>query len=126
MTTPGSFGLVFLGAGLGGALRHAVNMLALRVIPSGLPIGTLAVNLIGSFAAGAVAGYLMREGRDSEQLRFFALTGVIGGFTTFSAYSLEVVNLMQRGSIGMAIGYALGSVIISAAAVLAGLALLGP
>jgi CrcB protein len=117
-----SYVIVFLGAGLGGALRHAVNLLASRATRPELPIGTFAVNVVGSFAAGMLVGYLAPRGEDAGQIRLFALTGILGGFTTFSAYSLEVTRLMERDAVSSAFLYAIVSVVLSVAAVFAGLA----
>jgi CrcB protein len=123
MKSLASFAAVFIGAGVGGALRHGVNIVALRAMRPELPIATLVVNVVGSFAAGLVAGHFFPRGDESTTLRLFALTGVLGGFTTFSAYSLELVRLLERGATGLALAYAGGSVLLSVAAVALGLAL---
>lgn len=117
--------LVFLGAGVGGALRHGVNIAAARAFGLGFPWGTLAVNVVGSFAMGALAGYFaFRAGAGSSQhLRLFLTTGVLGGFTTFSAFSLDAVLLWERGAAGLAAAYTAGSVLGSIAALGLGLAL---
>jgi CrcB protein len=117
--------LVFLGAGLGGALRHGVNLLALRVLGSGFPWGTFAVNVVGSLAMGLIAGWLaFRAGEAwSQPLRLFLTTGVLGGFTTFSAFSLDVALLWERGEAGLAAVYVAGSVVLSVAGLFAGLAI---
>ena len=121
-----SYAVVFLGAGLGGALRHGVNLIAARAMRPDLPVATLAVNVIGSFAAGVIAAYLLPRGDNGATLRLFALTGLLGGFTTFSAYSLELTRLIERGAMSTAFAYAAGSVVLSLAAVFAGLALARP
>ena len=117
------YAVVFLGAGFGGALRHAVNVLSSRALRPDLPIATFTVNLIGSLAVGLIAGYLAPRGEDAATVRLFAMTGVLGGFTTFSAYSLELARLMERGAFSTAFVYAAGSVLLSVSAVFAGLAL---
>ncbi|MER2604243.1 MAG: fluoride efflux transporter CrcB [Siculibacillus sp.] len=110
--------LVFLGGGLGSTLRYGVNLATVAAFGPHFPWGTLGVNVIGSAVMGAFAGVLMTRtpGTGSDALRLFFMTGVLGGFTTFSAYSLDAVVLWQRGAQGLAIGYALGSVAASVAA----------
>lgn len=116
-----NFLIVFLGAGLGGALRHAANELALRWFGSAYPVGTLAVNVIGSFAIGLLAGYFAFRGEAPQIWRLFLATGVLGGFTTFSAFSLDVVLLYQRGAVLQAALYVGLSVALSVAGLILGL-----
>jgi CrcB protein len=120
-----SYLLVFLGAGVGGALRHGVNLGCARFCGPAFPWGTLAVNVVGSFAMGAVAAWLaFRAGEGwSQPLRLFLTTGILGGFTTFSAFSLDAVLLWERGEIVSASAYVAGSVLLSIAGLVAGLAL---
>ncbi len=115
--------LVFLGAGLGGVLRHGVNLAAARILGTGLPWGTLAVNVVGSFLMGLIAGWLaLRAGEGwSQPVRLFLATGILGGFTTFSAFSLDAALLWERGQGGMAAAYVAGSVVLSLAALAGGL-----
>ena len=115
--------IVFLGAGMGGALRHGVNLAAARLFGSGLPMGTLVVNVAGSFAMGALAGWFLLRPGYSQELRLFLTTGVLGGFTTFSAFSLDAALLIERGAWGTAALYALGSVVAAIGALFIGLAL---
>lgn len=117
-----SYLLVFLGGGLGAALRHGVNR-AVAAAGAGFPAGTLIVNMLGSLIMGLVAGWLLARGWDEHPARLFLTTGVLGGFTTFSAFSHDAVMLWQRGSTGAAAAYVAGSVILSILALLAGLAL---
>jgi CrcB protein len=113
--------LVFLGAGLGGVLRHGVNMMGARLLPGGFPIHTLAVNVVGSLAMGLLAGWFVSRG-GNEPLRLLLGVGVLGGFTTFSAFSLDAVLLWQRGDVvGLAL-YVGGSVVLSIGALFLGLA----
>ncbi|HZH53014.1 MAG TPA: fluoride efflux transporter CrcB [Microvirga sp.] len=121
-----SFLLVFLGAGIGGSLRHAVNLACARALGVGFPWGTLTVNVVGSFVMGALAAWLaFKTGEGwSQPLRLFLTTGVLGGFTTFSAFSLDAVLLWERGEAGTALVYVAGSVLLSIAGLAAGLALL--
>jgi CrcB protein len=114
--------IVFLGAGIGGALRHGVNLAAARQFGFGFPFGTLIVNVAGSFLMGLLAGYFAFRPGLSQHLRLFLTTGVLGGFTTFSAFSLDTALLVERHAYGMAAGYAVGSVAASVAALFFGLA----
>jgi fluoride exporter len=112
---------VFLGAGLGGVLRYGVNSIFAPVAT--FPWGTLFVNVMGGFAMGALsAWFMMRDTPETDtMLRLFLATGVLGGFTTFSAFSLDAVVLWQRGETGIAILYVLASVILSILALIAGM-----
>ena len=115
--------IVFLGAGLGGALRHGVNVAAGRLFGLHFPYGTLIVNIAGSFLMGLLAGYFaFRPGVD-QHLRLFLTTGILGGFTTFSAFSLDAALLIERHSYGAAAGYLAGSVAASIVALFLGLAM---
>ena len=118
--------LVFLGGGLGAAMRHGVNLAAPRLLGTAFPFGTLAINVVGSLLMGVVAGWLVLRGDPSPAWRLFLATGVLGGFTTFSAFSLEAVQLWQRGQAGLAALYVGGSVLLSIAALWLGLALVRP
>lgn len=115
-----SYLIVFFGAGVGGVLRHGVNVLAPRVGVA-LPYGTLFVNVVGSFLAGLVLGYLASRGDAAQAWRLFLITGVLGGFTTFSAFSLDVVLLFERGAPTDAAIYAAASFAGSIAAAILGL-----
>jgi CrcB protein len=115
--------LVFLGAGLGGVLRHAVNLGCARFCGTAFPWGTLSVNVAGSLAMGALAGWLAvrADAGWSQPLRLFLVTGILGGFTTFSAFSLDAALLWERGDMLAAAAYVVGSVVLSLAAVAIGL-----
>jgi len=115
--------IVFLGAGVGGALRHSVNVWAVRLLGYGFPFGTLIVNIAGSFAMGLLAGYFAYRTGTSQHVRLFLTTGVLGGFTTFSAFSLDTALLVARHGYGQAVAYVAASVAISLIGVFAGLAL---
>src|SRR5437764_8780512 len=114
--------IVFLGAGLGGALRHGVNVGAARLFGYGFPFGTLIVNIAGSFLMGLFAGYFAFRPWMGQHMRLFLTTGLLGGFTTFSAFSLDTALLVERHSYGMAAGYMVGSVVASVSALFFGLA----
>lgn len=119
-----SYLVVFLGAGLGGALRHGVNLAGLRLLGNGFPASTLVVNVIGSFAMGLIAGYFALRGEASQGWRLFLTTGILGGFTTFSAFSLDAALLYERGALMQALLYVVGSVVLSLAGLAIGLALI--
>jgi CrcB protein len=114
--------IVFLGAGIGGAMRHGVNVGAARLFGYGFPFGTFIVNIAGSFAMGLLAGYFAFRPGFGQHFRLFLTTGVLGGFTTFSAFSLDTALLVERHSYGLAAGYAVGSVAASLSALFFGLA----
>ena len=114
--------IVFLGAGIGGSLRHGVNVGAARLFGYGFPFGTLIVNVLGSFAMGLLAGYFAFRPGMAQHLRLFLTTGILGGFTTFSAFSLDAALLVERHSYGLAAGYAVGSVAASVSALFFGVA----
>ena len=115
--------IVFIGAGIGGALRHGVNVAASRQFGLGFPYGTLIVNVAGSFLMGLLAGYFAFRPGMPQHMRLFLTTGILGGFTTFSAFSLDTALLIERHSFGLAAGYAVGSVAASISALFFGLAL---
>ena len=117
------FLLVFLGGGLGAALRHGVNLLSARGLGTAFPYATLIENVSGSLAMGLLAGYFAFKGDASQPMRLFLATGVLGGYTTFSAFSLDTVLLWQRGEAALAASYVLGSVALSIGGLVAGLAL---
>jgi len=104
------FVIVFCGGGIGSMLRHAFNQASAAVLGTKFPFGTLGVNLIGSMAIGALTEWFALRGAGNHHTRLFLITGVLGGFTTFSAFSLDTALLWQRGDTGMAITYVGSSV----------------
>jgi fluoride exporter len=114
--------IVFIGAGIGGALRHGVNVAATRLFGLGFPYGTLIVNVTGSFAMGLLAGFFAYRAGIPQHVRLFLTTGILGGFTTFSTFSLDAALLIERHSYGAAAGYLVGSVAAGLAALFFGLA----
>lgn len=114
--------IVFLGAGVGGALRHGVNLAVARLGWTAFPAGTLAVNVTGSFLMGVIAGYFALKAHVPQHWRLFLTTGILGGFTTFSAFSLDAALLYERGKAGLAAAYVFGSVVLSIAALAVALA----
>jgi fluoride exporter len=115
--------LVFIGGGLGSTFRHIINVVSARYIGTGFPYGTFIINITGSTVMGLIAGYLAFKGEASQPWRLFLMTGILGGYTTFSAFSLDAALLYERGEIGLALFYVLGSVVFSIAGLFAGLAL---
>ncbi len=118
--------LVFFGAGLGGCLRHTINILAARSLGTDFPWGTFLINISGSLVMGLIAGFLaFRAGpHGSQHLRLFLLTGILGGYTTFSAFSLDAALLYERGELGLMAAYVGGSVGLALVGVFSGLALM--
>jgi fluoride exporter len=115
--------LVMLGGAFGAGARHLVGRATFGLFGPAFPWGTLAVNLIGGLAMGLLAGGLVRFGTAGEQGRLLLGVGVLGGFTTFSAFSLEVMLMLERGDWGVALGYILASVVGAVAAVALGLSI---
>jgi CrcB protein len=115
--------VVFIGGGLGSSLRHAVNLVCTRSFGTAFPYHTFIINITGSIIMGLIAGFLAFKGEASQHWRLFLMTGMLGGYTTFSAFSLDTALLYERGEIALALFYVLGSVIFSIAGLFAGLAL---
>lgn len=113
---------VAAGGALGAAMRHGVGLLAVRHLPPGWPHGTFTVNILGSFLMGVLISWLAFRGQGGPQeLRLFLATGLLGGFTTFSAFSLEVANFVRAGDMTRATLYAGLSVALGLAALFIGL-----
>lgn len=114
--------LVALGGAAGSVVRYLVGAQALRVFGSGWPYGTFAVNIVGGFLMGALVGWLAhRGGVDQERWRLLIGVGMLGGFTTFSAFSLEVALMIEKRAYGQAFSYSAASVLLSVAALFAGM-----
>jgi CrcB protein len=112
--------LVMLGGAIGAGARHLAGVAQLRWLGHGFPWATLFVNLAGSLLIGLLAGWLVLRG-GSEQTRLFLAVGILGGFTTFSAFSLELGLMLQRGELASAMAYAFTSVIGGVALLFLGL-----
>jgi len=114
--------IVFIGAGIGGAMRHGVNVGAARLFGFGFPFGTFIVNVVGSFAMGLLAGFFIYRPGVPQHVRLFLTTGILGGFTTFSSFSLDAALLIERHAYALAAGYIVGSVAAGLSALFFGLA----
>ena len=112
---------VALGGGIGASLRHGLGQWSAGAFGDGFPVGTLVANVLGSLLMGLLAGWLV--GREAEAARLFLGVGLLGGFTTFSAFGLDSVRLLEAGRWGAAAGYVGGSVALSLVALLLGLLL---
>lgn len=115
--------IVAAGGAFGAGGRHLVNQAAVKLLGSAFPWGTLIVNVVGSLAMGLLIGGLVRwmPAGMGQGGRLFLATGVLGGFTTFSAFSLDIAVLWQRGALAVAAGYVVVSVVVSILAVFVGL-----
>ena len=118
--------LVMAGGAVGSALRYLLGRLTGHLFPAALwPWGTFSANILGGFAMGILVGWLARfNTMPGEPVRLLLAVGVLGGFTTFSSFSLETVLMIERGQLGMAFGYAVFSVIGAVGALVGGLALM--
>ncbi len=114
---------VFFGAGIGGLLRLAANRAGVYLMLS-FPWSTLFVNVSGSLAIGLIAGWFALRGQAGQTLRLFLTTGVLGGYTTFSAFALDTALLWERGQAWGSVVYVLSSVLLSLAGVFLGLAII--
>lgn len=115
--------LVAAGGALGSVLRYFTGLAALRLMGPNFPWGTLTVNVVGGLLIGLFAELIARKFGATAELRLFLITGILGGFTTFSAFSLDAVTLIERGEPVLAGVYIGASVLLSVLAVFAGLAL---
>jgi fluoride exporter len=117
----GTLAQVAIGGALGAMARFGTQSLAFRLFGPAFPVGTLAANVLGSFLMGLAVAWLVD--RDVARFSPFLLVGFLGAYTTFSTYALDALKLWERGDAVPALGYVLGSVVLSIAACLAGLAL---
>jgi fluoride exporter len=116
--------LVAIGGAAGSVCRYLVGMATLRLFGPNFPWGTLTVNIVGSLAIGLLVELIARRFDASMDLRLLVITGFLGGFTTFSAFSLDVISLFERGAVLQAGLYVASSILFSLLAVVAGLALM--
>lgn len=117
------FLLVAIGGAIGSVARYGLGVAAGRWAPNaGWPVGTFAANVIGGLLMGLLVGWLaFRGGAQQEMIRLFAAVGVLGGFTTFSSYSLEAAQMIERRQLGLAACYVVGSVVLAIGALFVGL-----
>jgi fluoride exporter len=115
--------LATIGGAIGSGARHLVNIAVTRALGLWFPWATLTVNVVGSFFMGFLVDMILRRYNGSPELRTFLATGILGGFTTFSAFSLDISTLLSRGETTAAAAYVVASVAISLLALYAGLAL---
>ncbi|MGI9420537.1 MAG: fluoride efflux transporter CrcB [Geminicoccaceae bacterium] len=104
---------VAAGGMIGAVLRHLVNVVAMKLTGPGFPLGTMIVNVVGSFAMGALVAVMALSWNASQEARLFLAVGLLGSFTTFSTFSLDIYTLYERQAYGLLTGYALGSVCLS-------------
>ncbi len=116
--------LLFVGGGIGTMLRHAVNVSFTRWFGTTFPFHTFFENVSGSLAMGLFAGYFAFRAEFAQEWRLFLMTGIVGGYTTFSAFSLDTVLLWERGEGWLAASYVAGSVFGSILGLVAGLSLM--
>lgn len=114
--------LVMAGGGIGAVLRYHLGRMLVSS-SGGWPWGTFVANVLGGLLMGVLSAWLLRAGEGAENIRLLLGVGLLGGFTTFSSYSLELVHMVQNGQGLMAITYAIGSAVVAVAALLAGLML---
>lgn len=110
---------VALGGAIGASARYLTGNAVTRTFGIGIPAGTMVVNIVGSFLMGVLVVVLARKGGGFAAP--FLTTGLLGGFTTFSAFSLDAITLFERGQSGAAMGYVIGSVALSFLGLFAGL-----
>ena len=115
------FLLVGLGGAIGAMARHGVNMASLKLIGPDFPYGTLTVNILGSLLIGILAGCFAHFSHWTQEMRLLLVVGVLGGFTTFSSFSLDTILLFEKGAMLQAIIYITSSFALSLAATLGGL-----
>ncbi len=114
--------LVAAGGALGASARYGAGVLAQRLAPGAAwPWATFGVNVLGGLLMGLLVGWLGQRGQGGDHVRLFAAVGVLGGFTTFSAFSLETALMIERREVAVALGYVAASVLVSIAALFLGL-----
>lgn len=112
---------ITIGGGIGSFLRYLLSSFIARKMGVNFPYGTLAVNILGSFIMGVIIEYFSRTLPHSNDLRAFLTVGILGGFTTFSAFSLDTITLFERGNHAIALIYLLSSVVLSIIAIYIGM-----
>ncbi|MBB3946952.1 CrcB protein [Rhizobium skierniewicense] len=115
--------LVAFGGAIGSVARYLVGVWSVRLAGPNFPWGTMTVNIVGAFLIGLLVEVVARRFDASAEIRVFVVTGVLGGFTTWSSFTLDAVALFERGDVGQAALYLAGSLTLSFTAIFAGLAL---
>ncbi|NTF32164.1 fluoride efflux transporter CrcB [Rhizobium skierniewicense] len=115
--------LVAVGGAIGSVARYLVGVWSVRLAGPNFPWGTMTVNIVGAFLIGLMVEVVARRFDASAEIRVFIVTGVLGGFTTWSSFTLDAVTLFERGDVGQAALYLAGSLTLSFTAIFAGLAL---
>ncbi|MES5096924.1 fluoride efflux transporter CrcB [Agrobacterium sp. BA1120] len=115
--------LVALGGAIGSVARYLVGLWGVRLAGANFPWGTITVNVVGAFLIGLMVEMVARRFDASAEMRVFIVTGILGGFTTWSSFTLDAVVLFERGDMGLAALYLGASLVVSFAAIFAGLAL---
>ena len=115
--------LVAIGGAIGSVARYLVGVAGVKLAGPNFPWGTITVNVVGAFLIGLMVEMVARRFDASAEVRAFIVTGVLGGFTTWSSFTLDAFALFERGDLGLAAVYLLASLVVSFAAVFAGLAL---
>lgn len=118
-----TIGAIAAGGALGAVTRHGVNLAAAQVLGTDYPWGTLTVNVVGSFVMGVLVAAFAHLWQPPQEVKLFLVTGFLGAFTTFSAFSLDVSVLVERGALMAAGGYVTASVVLSIAALFAAMIL---
>lgn len=116
-----TLGMVALGGSIGSVLRYLCMIMASKIWGTNFPYGTLLVNVIGGLVTGILIEYMALQWSTSQEIRAFLIVGVMGGYTTFSAFSMDVVLMLERGEIFQVFLYVTGSVLLSVLALMAGL-----
>ena len=116
--------IVFLGGGIGAALRHGINIAGMRTLGSDFPYATFFINVTGSIVMGVAAAYFAFRGDISQHWRLFLTTGVLGGYTTFSTFSLDAALLYERDQYLACALYVIGSVVLAIGGLFTGLAVI--
>lgn len=114
---------IALGGALGAVLRHFMNGFITQLVGSGFPWGILAINVLGSIVMGVLVAWFALVGDVPQATKAFLTVGILGGFTTFSTFSLDAVLLVERGAYGAAAWYVVGSVALALGGLVAGMAL---
>lgn len=117
---------IFFGAGIGGVIRFLLGKMALNIFGAGFPFGTMGINISGSFLIGIAAALLTKAGTHHNFIQYFVMIGILGGYTTFSSFSLETLRLVEHGQVFQAFTYVILSVILGFAAVFIGMAISKP